>query len=381
MFPRVALSHLRHAAAASEWRRDSRNLLARPCGVITMRPWRATSSKGWEPRFGADGRGPARGRLVPARVCSGVWGSPLMGIDHLVDSLRSGRGESHSIIAIFIDVRGFTRFAGIAESVDAAFFLRKFYLAVLCDFLPRAAFAKPTGDGLMVIIEYGESDVEEAVAAAIDGSTSLLAGYPTFLDADPMITFDLPPDIGIGYRARFGDSVVDGRRDPRLHGSTVEPRGTPDELCTAARCRPRWSADVWIPRPTCSNKVSSRTRSTSEDPWIRILTGYGSDPSGPRSLTRRESPQRRRVDQRRSLVGAMLTLAASSLQRPFRGRVGAETLARYPERDHRSERRRVRKVEVAPPTPKVCCSLSNRSCLARRSRTLDRPPCWRCARR
>jgi class 3 adenylate cyclase len=121
-----------------------------------------------------------------------------MGIDHLVESLRSGRGESHSIIAIFIDVRGFTRFAGIAESVDAALFLRKFYLAVLCDYLPEAAFAKPTGDGLMVIIEYGESDVEEAVAAAIDGSANLLAGYPAFLDADPMITFDLPPDIGIG---------------------------------------------------------------------------------------------------------------------------------------------------------------------------------------
>ena len=119
-------------------------------------------------------------------------------------------------------------------------------------------------------------------------------------------------------------------------------------------------------RPTCSNKVSSRTRSTSEDPWIRILTGYGSDPSGPRSLTRRESPQRRRVDQKRSLVGAM---------RPLRHRVcsvlsgtGRRELGPLPERDHRSERRRVRKVEVAPPTPKVCCSLSNRSCRACRSR-------------
>ena len=82
-----------------------------------------------------------------------------MSIDDLVENLRSATGESRAVVAVFVDVRGFTRFAGIAESVDVAVFLRKFYVAVLSDYLTTAAFAKTTGDGLMVIIEYAESDV------------------------------------------------------------------------------------------------------------------------------------------------------------------------------------------------------------------------------
>jgi class 3 adenylate cyclase len=121
-----------------------------------------------------------------------------MSIADLVASLRSATGESRAVVAIFIDVRGFTEFAGTAESVDTAVFLRKFYVAVLSEHLPSAAFAKPTGDGLMVIIEYAESDIENAVTSAISGSVDLLTEYPGTLAADPMITFQLPPDIGIG---------------------------------------------------------------------------------------------------------------------------------------------------------------------------------------
>jgi class 3 adenylate cyclase len=125
-----------------------------------------------------------------------------MSIAGLVDSLRSATGESRAVVAIFIDVRGFTEFAGTAESVDTAVFLRKLYVSVLSDYLPSATFAKPTGDGLMVIIEYAESDVETVVASAISGSVDLITGYPGSLAADPMITFPLPQDVGIGIEAR-----------------------------------------------------------------------------------------------------------------------------------------------------------------------------------
>ena len=158
-----------------------------------------------------------------------------MSIDDLVENLRSATGESRAVVAVFVDVRGFTRFAGIAESVDVAVFLRKFYVAVLSDYLTTAAFAKTTGDGLMVIIEYAESDVEDAVASAISGSVDLLTQYPGFLAADPMITFELPPDIGIGV-AR-GSATRISTQDGILDYS-----GRPLNL--AARlvnfARPRW---------------------------------------------------------------------------------------------------------------------------------------------
>src|SRR5262245_46560663 len=121
-----------------------------------------------------------------------------MNIADFVDGLRDATGESQAVVAVFIDVRGFSEFARTVESVDAAIFLRKLYVAVLSEHLPMASFAKTTGDGLMVIIEYAETDVERAVTAAISGSIELITEYPGSVGADPMITFAPPPNIGIG---------------------------------------------------------------------------------------------------------------------------------------------------------------------------------------
>jgi class 3 adenylate cyclase len=136
-------------------------------------------------------------------------------MQELIDELKSAKGESRSVVAVFVDVRGFTRFAGIAESSDAAIFLKKFYLATLQHFLPDATFAKPTGDGLMVIFEYEEPEVDATTAAALKGCIQLVTQYPAFLKDDPMILFELPPSIGIGVargsatRLATNDGILD----------------------------------------------------------------------------------------------------------------------------------------------------------------------------
>jgi class 3 adenylate cyclase len=119
-------------------------------------------------------------------------------VESLNQQLATASGESRFVVAVFIDVRGFSRFAGIAESVEAAMFLKKFYSAVLDNYYADATFAKPTGDGLMLILEYEEADLGPRSTAAVSNALRLMSDYPKFLRGDPMITFDVPPHIGAG---------------------------------------------------------------------------------------------------------------------------------------------------------------------------------------
>jgi class 3 adenylate cyclase len=82
--------------------------------------------------------------------------------------------------------------------VDAAVFLKKFYTALLTDFLSEATFAKPTGDGLMTIFEYEESELPGKAKAVVEACIKIIEEYPEFLANDSMLIFSLPPLLGIG---------------------------------------------------------------------------------------------------------------------------------------------------------------------------------------
>ena len=45
--------------------------------------------------------------------------------------LPSAKGESRLVVVVFLDVRGFSSFAKIAESSEAALFLRSMYVKIL----------------------------------------------------------------------------------------------------------------------------------------------------------------------------------------------------------------------------------------------------------
>jgi len=64
------------------------------------------------------------------------------------------------VVVLFLDVRGFSSFAGSAESVEAALFLKKMYLRVLTDYFVDPDFFKPTGDGLMLVYVHDEATLQ-----------------------------------------------------------------------------------------------------------------------------------------------------------------------------------------------------------------------------
>jgi class 3 adenylate cyclase len=125
--------------------------------------------------------------------------------------LHNAHGVSGFVIALFLDVRGFSSFAKLAESSEAAIFLRRVYIKIMDEFFAEAAFFKPTGDGLMVIMPYDEHNLEEQLAASIGTSLRLISEFPSLCDDDPMVNFDVLPDLGIGLARGASTCLLSGR--------------------------------------------------------------------------------------------------------------------------------------------------------------------------
>lgn len=133
----------------------------------------------------------------------------------MMEALHEAEGFSDLVLAVFLDVRGFSSFAGMAESSEAAIFLRRMYLNILDEYFPKATFFKPTGDGLMVIRHFDRDSLREEVEIAVRSSLRLVTEFSTITSADPMVNFEVPGELGIGItrgaatRLASGDLTLD----------------------------------------------------------------------------------------------------------------------------------------------------------------------------
>jgi class 3 adenylate cyclase len=116
----------------------------------------------------------------------------------LLKLLHDAEGESRRVVVVFLDIRGFSSFAKIAESTDTAEFLKTIYIKILDDFFPDAEFFKPTGDGLLILLTYERENLTEVVQSAVGRSISIVEKFEEFCAGDEMINFDVPAKIGVG---------------------------------------------------------------------------------------------------------------------------------------------------------------------------------------
>jgi class 3 adenylate cyclase len=113
---------------------------------------------------------------------------------------------------VFLDVRGFSSFAGIAESTDTAEFLKSVYLKILDEYFPDADFFKPTGDGLMILSGYDRETLSAAVCNAASTSIRLVEAFPEMCADDPMVNFDVPTKLGVGLARGSATSLATGEK-------------------------------------------------------------------------------------------------------------------------------------------------------------------------
>ena len=139
--------------------------------------------------------------------------------------LHSAEGQSQHVVVVFLDVRGFSSFAGIAESTDTAEFLKSVYIRILDDYFPDAKFFKPTGDGLLILLGYDRDHLTEAVRSAVDRSVGLIEAFPSFCDDDEMVNFEVPQKLGIGLARGSATSMTAG-------GKVLDYSGRPLNLAS-----------------------------------------------------------------------------------------------------------------------------------------------------
>ena len=112
--------------------------------------------------------------------------------------LKKATGVSEHVIAINLDIRGFTPFCQSVQPLDVATYVRKVYLRIINDYFKTASYYKPTGDGLIIIIPYTDETLKEAANSTMDSCLALLENFGSLLVGDHMINFPTPQKIGIG---------------------------------------------------------------------------------------------------------------------------------------------------------------------------------------
>ena len=129
--------------------------------------------------------------------------------------LEKATGRSVFALVVVIDIRGFSSFCQQVESPDVAMFIKRVYMRLIDEYFSCAAYWKPTGDGLLIILPYTEENLPEVIGSTLDTCLQLLVDFPSFCAEDPMINFDVPSKIGIGVargtacRLSSGDTVLD----------------------------------------------------------------------------------------------------------------------------------------------------------------------------
>jgi hypothetical protein len=138
--------------------------------------------------------------------------------------LPSAKGESKPVIALNVDVRGFSKFSLEVESVDTALYIRKIYEAILKDYFPDADFFKPTGDGLLLVFDIEEGNNDDLTSKAnevIARSSRLVDEFADLLVGDPWIYFPMPTQIGIGVARGAASRLVAGRTTLDYSGTVL----------------------------------------------------------------------------------------------------------------------------------------------------------------
>jgi hypothetical protein len=111
----------------------------------------------------------------------------------------------------------------MSESSEAAIFLRSTYTKILDDYFSTASFFKPTGDGLLIILDYDDANLRKVVQTAVQTSIRLIEDFPNICAGDPMVNFETPDKLGIGIARGAATSLISD-------GKTLDYSGRPLNL-------------------------------------------------------------------------------------------------------------------------------------------------------
>ncbi len=129
--------------------------------------------------------------------------------------LNNATGISEFIVAVYVDIRNFSKFSQKVESPNVAMYIKRVYMKLIDEYFTNACFFKPAGDGLLILIPYSEQNLCDVLTDTINNCFRAMTDFGSFAVKDRMINFDVPQKIGIGLsrgvacRLFSGDKVLD----------------------------------------------------------------------------------------------------------------------------------------------------------------------------
>lgn len=112
--------------------------------------------------------------------------------------LDKATGISENVIAIFLDIRDFTKFCKTVNDFDVAKYLKTIYSEILDEYFQNASFYKSIGDGLIIIIPFNKENIVEISNSTIKSCLNLIEAFGSICKDKRMINFPIPKKIGIG---------------------------------------------------------------------------------------------------------------------------------------------------------------------------------------
>lgn len=128
------------------------------------------------------------------------------------EALNEARGVSEFIIAVVVDIRGFSAFSNRQESPDTAMFIKRVYVRLIDSYFPLASFYKSTGDGLLFTIPFDENNLQEVAQQVISSCISCHSEFANICEGDPMINFTVPDKVGIGLARGTACCLISGEK-------------------------------------------------------------------------------------------------------------------------------------------------------------------------
>ena len=128
------------------------------------------------------------------------------------EALKSAVGVSEFIVAVVVDIRGFSAFSTAHESPDTAMYIKRVYASLINDYFANASFFKPTGDGLLVTIPFTEGTLKKVAQDTVRNCLRCVREFPNICKDDPMVNFDTPQNIGIGIARGTACCLKSGRQ-------------------------------------------------------------------------------------------------------------------------------------------------------------------------
>lgn len=126
--------------------------------------------------------------------------------------LPKATGFSEFAIAVTVDIRDFSSFAGNQDATGVAEFVKRFYTAVIDRYFLRPKFYKPTGDGLLILRPYSERTLATTACACVQAALKLVTDFPSLFVADPMLNFPVPQRLGVGLSRGAVCGLISGKR-------------------------------------------------------------------------------------------------------------------------------------------------------------------------